>query len=112
MCGITSFLGAGPIDITMAERMAAQISHRGPDDAGVWVDQAAGLAMVHRRLAILELSPAGHQPTVSPGGRFLLAYNSEISNHADLRRALEAEAGAFHWRPHSDAETLLSALRH
>ena len=112
MCGITGFLGANPIDISIAERMAAQIAHRGPDGAGVWMDEAAGLAIAHRRLAILELSPAGHQPMVSPCGRFVLAYNGEIYNHTDLRRTLEAEGGAFQWRGHSDTETLLAALRH
>ena len=109
MCGITGFLGPSPIDVTVAERMAAQIAHRGPDDAGVWVDQSAGLAMAHRRLAILDLSPAGHQPMVSPCGRFVLAYNGEIYNHADLRSSSEAEGGAFKWRGQSDIGILLSA---
>lgn len=92
--------------------MARCIETRGPDDAGVWTDKAAGLCVAHRRLSILDLSPAGHQPMVSPCGRYVLVYNGEIYNHHALRADLEREGGAFEWRGHSDTETLLASLRH
>jgi len=92
--------------------MAQQIVHRGPDDSGVWCDAAAGLALAHRRLSILDLSPAGHQPMLSPCGRYALVYNGEIYNHLELRDDLQRDGGAFKWRGHSDTETLLAALRH
>ena len=91
--------------------MAAAIHHRGPDDAGVWCDAAAGLAIAHRRLAILDLSPAGHQPMASASGRYLIAFNGEIYNHMILRRELQAEGLLEQpWRGHSDTETLLAAI--
>lgn len=112
MCGIVGYWGGGSVDAAIAQRMAARIASRGPDDFGVWVDKAAGVALAHRRLAILDLSPAGHQPMVSPCGRYVLVYNGEIYNHQDLRAELESEGGQFDWRGHSDTETLLAALRH
>lgn len=74
--------------------MAAVIAYRGPDDAGVWCDPEAGLALSHRRLAILDLSPAGHQPMPSPTGRYVIAFNGEIYNHLALRRDLGAAGAA------------------
>lgn len=111
MCGIVGFWG-GVLDAAVVERMAARLTTRGPDDAGVWTDDSAGLALAHRRLSILDLSPAGHQPMRSPCGRYVLVYNGEIYNHWDLRAELEREGGAFDWRGHSDTETLLAALRY
>ncbi|MBK1670989.1 asparagine synthase (glutamine-hydrolyzing) [Rhodovibrio sodomensis] len=112
MCGITGYWGGRRVDAGLAERMADRIQHRGPDSSGVWLDEQTGVALAHRRLSILDLSPAGHQPMVSPCGRYVLVYNGEIYNHPDLRRRLEAEGGAFSWRGHSDTETLLAALRY
>ena len=91
--------------------MAAAIAHRGPDDSGVWCDPGAGLAFAHQRLAILDLSPAGHQPMASATGRYVIAFNGEIYNHLSLRRELEG-AGSLQrpWRGHSDTETLLAAI--
>lgn len=111
MCGVTGFWGGSP-DPAIAERMSRRIKTRGPDDAGVWTDDTASLALAHRRLSIIDLSPAGHQPMHSPCGRYVLVYNGEIYNHLDLREELEREGGAFDWRGHSDTETLLAALRH
>lgn len=111
MCGIVGFWADGEPAFAIAERMADRIENRGPDDAGVWTDTATGLALAHRRLSILDISPAGHQPMQSPCGRYVLVYNGEIYNHRDLRADLEAEGGAFEWRGHSDTETLLAALR-
>lgn len=90
--------------------MAAALAHRGPDDAGVWLDPASGLALGHRRLAILDLSAAGHQPMASASGRVVIAFNGEIYNHLELRRELEAAGLAPPWRGHSDTETLLAAV--
>lgn len=112
MCGFTGYWGAGAPDEAIATRMAQQIAHRGPDDSGVWCDPSAGLALAHRRLSILDLSPAGHQPMSSPCGRYMLVYNGEIYNHLDLRAELDANGAGFDWRGHSDTETLLAALRH
>ena len=112
MCGIAGYWGAAPAAEATAARMADSIAHRGPDASGVWCDKAAGLALAHRRLSIIDLSPAGHQPMLSPCGRYALIYNGEIYNHLDLRADLERAGGGFDWRGHSDTETLLAALRH
>lgn len=113
MCGITGFWsGKAPPDAGVAENMAKQMISRGPDDAGFWLDEARGPALAHRRLSILDLSPAGHQPMTSPCGHYVLVYNGEIYNHQDLRQDLAHEGGHFNWHGHSDTETLLAALRH
>lgn len=109
MCGLTGFFSPAHLAENAAEvarRMGDAITHRGPDDAGVWVDEAAGIALSHRRLSILDLSPAGHQPMASPGGRYVIVFNGEIYNHLELREALSGIA----WRGHSDTETLLAAF--
>lgn len=93
----------------MAVAMARRIAHRGPDDAGAWVDAQAGIALAHRRLAIVDLSAAGHQPMVSASSRYMLVYNGEIYNHAELRSALDTGA-VVNWRGHSDTETLLAGF--
>jgi len=113
MCGLTGFWARrehGQNLDAIATAMADRIGHRGPDDRGVWIDGAAGLAMAHRRLAILDLSPAGHQPMLSASGRWVLVYNGEVYNHLVLRRQLESEGSAPAWRGHSDTETLLAAI--
>ena len=92
--------------------MADALRHRGPDDAGTWADAACGLALGHRRLAIVDLSPAGHQPMVSACGQFVIAFNGEIYNHSSLRVELSDMGAAPTWRGHSDTETLLAAIAH
>jgi asparagine synthase (glutamine-hydrolysing) len=109
MCGIVGFWGAGA-DRARVEQMAARIAHRGPDDHGSWVDPQAGIALGHRRLAILDLSPAGAQPMLSPCGDYVVDYNGEIYNHLDIRDELERAGRAPQWRGHSDTETLAAAL--
>jgi asparagine synthase (glutamine-hydrolysing) len=89
--------------------MAEAVSHRGPDDYGVWCDASAGISLGHRRLAILDLSAAGHQPMGSPSGRYVLVFNGEIYNHRDLRAELES-VGVIAWRGHSDTEILLAGF--
>ena len=112
MCGIVGYWDKRGAETSVVEQMALRIAHRGPDGAGVWLNRSGDLAMAHRRLAIIDLSPAGHQPMTSPCGRFTLVFNGEIYNHPDLRADLEHEGGHFDWRGHSDTETLLAALRH
>ncbi len=73
----------------LATRMANAIAHRGPDDFGAWADAQAGIALGFRRLSIVDLSPAGHQPMTSSSGRFVMAFNGEIYNHLELRAELE-----------------------
>ncbi|HEY9255384.1 MAG TPA: asparagine synthase (glutamine-hydrolyzing) [Stenotrophomonas sp.] len=92
----------------LATAMGASLQHRGPDDAGVWCDAQAGIALAHQRLSILDLSPLGHQPMTSSDGRYQLAYNGEIYNFAQLRAALSALGHRF--RGHSDTEVLLAAI--
>ncbi len=90
------------------QRMADALRHRGPDDADTWVFPPAGLGLGHTRLAVIDLSPAGHQPMVSACGRYVVVYNGEIYNFPDLRRDLEHQGHRF--LGHSDTEVLLAAI--
>ena len=113
MCGLAGFLVPGtPIDETGARRtalaMVAPITHRGPDDQGAWVSPVQGFAVGFKRLAIIDLSPAGHQPMMSSDGRLAIAYNGEIYNADELRRAVE-ERGVVP-RGHSDTEVMLEHM--
>ena len=116
MCGIVGFLnnpggGEGALE-AITESMSSCLSHRGPDDSGVWVDEGAGLALGHRRLSILDLSPTGHQPMVSHCGRYVITFNGETYNYLDIRHELEAAGAAPRWRGHSDTEVILAAISH
>ena len=112
MCGIVGAWGGRTQNGASIQRMEACLHSRGPDADGQWHDPEDNLALGHRRLAIIDLSPAGHQPMHSPCGRYVLVYNGEIYNHRTLRADLEAEGGGFDWQGHSDTETLLAGLRH
>ena len=90
--------------------MADAINHRGPDDGDVWIDPEQGVALAHRRLSILDLSPTGHQPMQSACSRYVVVYNGEIYNWAELRGELEAAGHAPSWRGHSDTEVLLAGI--
>ena len=109
MCGITGIFGGRSADAETVTRMTRALAHRGPDDEGIWVDREAGVALGHRRLSIIDLSPAGHQPMHSPAGRYVITLNGEIYNFADLRRELEGQA-QHQWRGHSDTEVLLAGF--
>jgi asparagine synthase (glutamine-hydrolysing) len=90
--------------------MADAVAHRGPDDVGVWLDEGAGIALGHRRLAILDLSPAGHQPMTSDSGRYVIAFNGEIYNFREIQTELGERNSGRHWRGGSDTEVLLAAI--
>lgn len=111
MCGIAGlFYGKSlPNDIKpVLGRMLSSIQHRGPDDQGEWFDDHVALG--HRRLSIVDLSPLGHQPMLSSSGRYMLVYNGEIYNHMSLRKELEQRGGSF--RGYSDTETLLAMIEY
>lgn len=111
MCGIAGFIDLGSRDMrATCRRMTDAIRHRGPDDSGHWFDRQAGVALGHRRLSILDVSPAGHQPMESPDGSLAIVFNGEIYNHLDIRGELERKLGTVAWRGHSDTETLLLAI--
>lgn len=118
MCGISGFLGSGGVPPgewpSLLERMGNALAHRGPDDSGVWMDSDARVGLAHRRLSIVDLSPAGHQPMLSASGRYVIVFNGEIYNHIELRKELIASPACgsrvFGWRGHSDTETLLAGF--
>jgi asparagine synthase (glutamine-hydrolysing) len=115
MCGIAGFLmsrerfantGYGEV----LGDMCAALAHRGPDDTGVFADPEAGIGLAHRRLAVIDISAAGHQPMLSESGRFAISYNGEIYNFADIRHELAQAGKAPAWRGTSDTEVLLAAI--
>lgn len=113
MCGIAGFWAdhLPPRAGEIAHGMGQAILHRGPDMGDVWKDDAAGIALIHRRLAIVDLSPAGAQPMVSADGHHVIVFNGELYNHRALREELVAQ-GIGDWRGHSDTETLLAMIAH
>jgi asparagine synthase (glutamine-hydrolysing) len=113
MCGITGFLEPAarpPAELLAAvEAMSAALQHRGPDDAGHFIDGPAGLALGFRRLSIIDLTATGHQPMASPDGRYVIIFNGELYNYREIKSALEQE-GVGGWRGRSDTEIMLAAL--
>jgi asparagine synthase (glutamine-hydrolysing) len=111
MCGIAGIVASDStrIEASVLQRMGRAMRHRGPDDAGVYVDQSDGTSagLAHRRLSIIDLSPAGHQPMSNEDGTIWLTYNGEIYNHAALRRELIARGHQY--RSHTDSETIIHA---
>jgi asparagine synthase (glutamine-hydrolysing) len=113
MCGIVGFSStpssmAADAATHLARKMCDRLAHRGPDAADVWVDAASGIALGHRRLSIIDLSPAGAQPMRSADRRWVITFNGEIYNFPELRRDLEARSVRF--RGHSDTEILIEAV--
>lgn len=110
MCGIAgvwSFTGGNEESLrARARSMAEALRHRGPDDEGVFVDGAAGVALGFRRLSIVDLSQAGAQPMVSASGRYVMVFNGEVYNH----RRLADELGPHNYRGHSDTEVMLECI--
>jgi asparagine synthase (glutamine-hydrolysing) len=110
MCGIAGFWQTKrqveiPAEILL--RMGTALKHRGPDDSGVFYDDSTGLGLVHRRLSILDLSPAGHQPMASHSGRYLIIFNGEVYNFEEIKSELDP---GHAWRGHSDTEVMLEAF--
>lgn len=113
MCGIAGLLDPALADARQAleaeaRAMSDAIAHRGPDGSGVWSDPAAGLALAHRRLAIIDLTPAGAQPMISANGRWVISYNGEIYNAAEMQRA--PELADVSWRGTSDTDVILESV--
>jgi asparagine synthase (glutamine-hydrolysing) len=109
MCGIAGFWqnkkASGPPEDILT-RMGDALKHRGPDDSGIFYE-ASGVGFVHRRLSIVDLSPAGHQPMTSASGRYTIVFNGEVYNFEEIK----AELGAgYAWRGHSDTEVMLEAI--
>ncbi len=109
MCGIYGWVGASPIARDGIERRRDLLSHRGPDDAGIWLSADGRVALAHRRLSIIDLSPAGHQPMAADGGQLMITFNGEIFNYRALRNELDHIGHAF--SGHSDTEVILAAYR-
>jgi asparagine synthase (glutamine-hydrolysing) len=95
---------------SVVNRMVEPITHRGPDDVGIWCDEANGIGLGQRRLSIIDLSANGHQPMLSASGRWILSYNGEIYNFELLRQELQLAGKAPQWRGHSDTEVLLACI--
>jgi asparagine synthase (glutamine-hydrolysing) len=111
MCGVVGFLDfdhrfSAAEQVATCRRMTDTLAHRGPDDHGTWCDAAAGVALGHRRLSILDLSASGHQPMTSASGRYVLTYNGELYNFEQLRHDLQD----YPYRGHSDTEVILAAV--
>jgi asparagine synthase (glutamine-hydrolysing) len=111
MCGITGMIQpdhSKDFWTDTLNRMALTMSHRGPDDDGIWFDAASGIGLAHRRLSIIDLSEEGHQPMTSHSGRYVIAFNGEIFNFNDLRKTLHQEQ--IEWKGNSDTEVMLAAF--
>lgn len=116
MCGLAGFFGGNifsskaQIEVTI-KQMTDSIVHRGPDSEGLWYHIEDHIALGHRRLSILDLSEAGHQPMLSDDNRYVIAFNGEIYNHLEIRQDIETELPDVVWQGHSDTETLLKAIQ-
>lgn len=115
MCGLTGFLKGASFStredsLVILKKMTDSMVHRGPDSEGHWIDVDNKIALGHRRLSILDLSDAGHQPMLSDDNRYVITFNGEIYNHLEIRYDIESELSNISWKGHSDTETLLKAI--
>lgn len=115
MCGIAGFWDTSvttgqDVMQNLVTHMRDALMHRGPDGGGNWLDVECGVALGHRRLAILDLSEHGHQPMISAHGRYVITYNGEIYNHLEVKQELLQQGLAPSWRGHSDTEIILAAF--
>src|SRR5262245_44717988 len=110
MCGLAGAASSEPIfNVEWLARGREAMTHRGPDDRGDWKSSDGRVGLSHRRLAIIDLSPSGHQPMSDPSGKIHIVFNGEIYNFGELRRELESAGAAF--RSRSDTEVMLAAYR-
>src|SRR6476469_2110791 len=109
MCGIAGIVvrDRQPVDPDVLERMGTAMSYRGPDDSGTWIGQSGpwSVGLAHRRLSIIDLTPAGHQPMPNEEGTVRLTFNGEIYNHLALRG--ELTPAGHKYRSHTDSETII-----
>jgi asparagine synthase (glutamine-hydrolysing) len=113
MCGLAGYLSKQNTSVApdvLLSKMADCIAHRGPDDFGVWHDSKAGIGLAHRRLSVVDLSSAGHQPMHAARGRYVMVFNGEIYNYSKLRSELEASNHSLNWNGNSDTETILAGF--
>lgn len=114
MCGITGFISHNSMrnDFMSAviNKMTDSLNHRGPDGSGIWIDDARGVALGHRRLSIIDLSEHGKQPMMSDCGRYILVYNGEIYNYDEIKKELD-ESESINWQSNSDTEVVLNAVK-
>tara|TARA_R100000789_G_scaffold11804_1_gene15744 strand:+ start:7568 stop:9445 length:1878 start_codon:yes stop_codon:yes gene_type:complete len=111
MCGFAGvYSPLAVVDMGVIARMGDVLTHRGPDGRGFWAESDRSVGLVHRRLAIQDVSPAGDQPMCSPCARYIIVFNGEIYNHLRLRGQLSAAGHVCDWRGHSDTETLLACI--
>jgi asparagine synthase (glutamine-hydrolysing) len=115
MCGITGFVSTRSFseeDLNMhINKMSSVLSHRGPDDTGSWIDKKQNISLGHKRLSILDLSAAGHQPMISDSNRYIIVFNGEIYNHLMLRKEIDKSSSEIiNWSGTSDTETLLKCF--
>ena len=111
MCGLAGYFNVQGLDSNAEEiclAMTSKLIHRGPDDAGIWLNPEHGIALGHRRLSIQDLSSSGHQPMESSSGRYIIVYNGEIYNFRKIQKELVNRGYEFHG--HSDTEVLLAAV--
>jgi len=112
MCGIAGFISLLTSENLSlhALQMIEKLHYRGPDDKGVWIDNKNAVALAHSRLAIVDLSPAGHQPMESHDERYVIVFNGEIYNHNEIRADIDKRKSGINWRGHSDTETLIAGF--
>ena len=108
MCGFTGIysVNQNSINSEILLKMSQKLVHRGPDDSGIWIDDSGSVGLAHQRLAVIDLTSAGHQPMHSPNNRFTIVFNGEIYNHQELRKQLDY----IDWNGKSDTETLLACI--
>lgn len=113
MCGFSGFISSSSSadsSTRILQAMGNSIMHRGPNDCGIWFDLASGIGIAHQRLAVVDISDAGHQPMHSADERYVIAFNGEIYNHNELRQQLHTQNQAPKWHGRSDTETLLACF--
>lgn len=115
MCGVAGFWNYSGLESNLdqtviVKKMADTLTSRGPDDIGTWSEDSSNIHMSHRRLSILDLSSAGHQPMSSPCGRFTIVYNGEIYNYLEIKKEIQKNYSDVRWLGHSDTEVLIIAI--